>query len=182
MKKFLQLHPIAMIAALLLTGAGAHAQGGKVAGDDQGLSPKAPIISKMEKDLSADIPYRNNINIKAIRHFSNSFANASEERWFTIKNGYMVKCVVDSVKTRVDYDNRGQWVATIRYYEEEKLPKEIRALVKSTWFDYKIVLVEEVRFPTGSPVYVVHINWMDDWKNIRVQDGTVEEMDLPGKN
>ena len=177
MNKQIKQRMITGLLAMMIVHA-ACTQSHKMTGADDDYFPSPALaVSKPADITTADIPYRNNINMKAMRHFRQSYAGCSEEKWYTIKNGYMVKCVVDGNRTRVDYDHKGQWLCTISYYEEEKLPRTIRALVKSTWLDYSIVLVEQLDFAKQeAPVYVVHIQYKDDWKKIRVHNGEIDEM------
>jgi len=124
---------------------------------------------------------RSEINIRAVRHFMKTFPSVRDEKWFVITNGYMVKYKQeDSVSVRVDYDVKGNWSYTIRYYNEKKLPKDVRKLVRSTWYDYTISTIEELQIDTNF-IYIVHIHDGDDWKMIRVADGEATEIFPPNK-
>ncbi|MGI8952391.1 MAG: hypothetical protein ACR2FN_12510 [Chitinophagaceae bacterium] len=60
-------------------------------------------------------------------------------------------------------------------YDETKLPHDVRAQVKSTYYDYAITTVDEVHYQ-GQIVYLVHMQDANTWKIIRVNsDG---EMDV----
>lgn len=123
---------------------------------------------------------RNEISIRAVRHFKKNFPAIQDEKWFVITNGYMVKYKDGDVSTRVDYDLQGNWSYTIRYLTESKLPKEVRKLVRSTWYDYAISSVEEIQVDRDC-IYIVHIHEGDDWKMIKVADGEATEIYPPGR-
>ena len=114
------------------------------------------------------------ISSRAIKDFKKSFKLPAEERWFKIDNGYIVKFVQDGIQSRVDYDNKGNWKATTRYYYEKQLPKDVRSQVKSVYYDYTITSVQELTFPN----HLVYLINMEDEKSIliiRICDG---EMDV----
>src|SRR5689334_15708909 len=134
--------------------------------------------AKIKKDSHP--VFRNEISIKAVRHFKKFFPNVQDEKWYVITNGYMVKYKDGDVNTRVDYDLQGKWTYTIRYLTEKKLPKDVRKLVRSTWYDYAISSIEEIEVERDY-IYIVHIHEGDDWKMIRVADGEATEIYPPGR-
>jgi hypothetical protein len=152
------------------------------AGSRTNSSRNASVTSTPEARVEeANHPvFRNDINIRAVRHFSKFFPSAKEEKWYVIKNGYMAKYMDGDIRTRVDYDEKGNWLYLIRYYTEKKLPRDVRGLVKSTWYDYAISSIEELHCKE-QVVYLIHIHEGDDWKIIRVQDGDMSEIIPPGK-
>ncbi len=114
------------------------------------------------------------INSRAIKDFKKSFKLPADEKWFKIETGFIVKFVQDGIQHRADYDNKGHWKATTRYYSEKQLPKDVRSQVKSVYYDYTITSVQEFTFPQHH-VYLVN---MEDEKTIliiRISDG---EMDV----
>ena len=114
------------------------------------------------------------INSRAIKDFKKSFKLPSDEKWYKIETGFIVKFVQDGIQHRADYDKKGHWVATTRYYSEKQLPKDVRRQVKSVYYDYTITSVQEFTFPIHH-VYLVN---MEDEKTIlivRICDG---EMDV----
>ncbi|WP_315820917.1 hypothetical protein [Paraflavitalea speifideaquila] len=129
---------------------------------------------------AGDAIYRNDIHIRAVRHFKQTFPEAQDERWYIIQNGFMAKYKVGDTQVRLDYDRRGNWLYTIRYLTEKKLPREVRALVKSTWYDHTICSAEEIQ-TSNQFIYILHLNQGDDWKLIRVADGEMSEIIPPGK-
>jgi hypothetical protein len=61
----------------------------------------------------------------------------------------------------------------IRYYNEEKLPREVRHLVKSNYYDFSIYHVSEFR-SNGKTAYVVVLEDKTSWKKIKVVDSEFE--------
>jgi len=114
------------------------------------------------------------INARALKEFSKTFKSAANATWYEIKGGFIAKFEKDGITTRVDYDRKGRWVATLRIYAEANLPRDVRHLVKSTYYDYSISLVQEVTVGDKT-AYLVKIEDADTLKTIRVVDG---EMDV----
>ena len=122
------------------------------------------------KSLQNGSGYLNHLSTKAARDFAEKFPEA-DGKWFAAKNGYVVRFVHDSISCRAAYDTRGNWVYTIKVYDEWKLPKNVRHLVKSTYYDYSITQVEEIDRPNDIKVYLVHMCDATSWKNVQVRDG-----------
>ena len=89
-------------------------------------------------------------------------------QWFPVKEGNLVRFKQDSTACRVFYDSRGRWVYTVKWYGEKEMPKRVRALIKSTWYDYTITQVDEVHQGFDPIVYIVHMQDGASWKNVHV--------------
>ena len=115
-----------------------------------------------------------NINAKALKNFSKSYQKQSDASWFAISDGFVAIFTADGVKTKAYYDSKGRPVGDVRTYQEDKLPTEIRHLVKSTYYDFNIFLVNEVTVDNAK-VYLIKIEDKTSFKTIRVQDGEMTE-------
>ena len=113
------------------------------------------------------------VNTKALREFRKEFKGVSNEEWFPISMGYSAEFTSESIRNTVVYDKKGNWKFTISHYSEYKLPAEIRATVKSTYYDYSITLVEEIHVQEKI-IYLVHMQNENTWKNVRICDGDME--------
>jgi hypothetical protein len=114
------------------------------------------------------------INIKAIKDFQGRFNQASNTMWFSDRNGYVSYFILNGYGDRAFYDKKGHWQFSLIFYGEDKLPRDIRAIVKSTYYDLNITLVEEVQTNEGM-AYMVHL---EDKANIKIvklnSDGEME--------
>jgi len=115
-----------------------------------------------------------NIDSRALKNFYKSFKNADKVNWFRIENGFVVKFKDEGVETRVFYNPKGRLSATIRTYGQDKLPPYIRKLVRSTYYDYKIYLVNEITVGDKT-AFLVSIEDPENVKTIRITD---EDMDV----
>src|ERR1700729_2756774 len=84
------------------------------------------------------------INVKAIKSFDKTFKGVSNVSWYTTAGGYGATFTQDENLNRAYYDKKGNLTFTISYYNGKKLPHDIRAMVKSTYYDCAISLVEEI--------------------------------------
>jgi hypothetical protein len=126
--------------------------------------PSAPNIAK----AAAGIP------LHAIRNFVKTYENATAVNWSRLKNGHsVVHFFSDSIETKIFYNRKGNAAGMIRYYTEDKLPYEVRHVVKSTWYDFSIFLVIEVTV-NKKTVYLVKIEDPTCSKTISVADMNME--------
>jgi hypothetical protein len=120
-------------------------------------------------DMGTYIPDGKSINAKAIKDFSTRFNGANNAMWFSDRNGFTTYFIKDGYGDRVFYDKKGHWEYSLIFYNEDKLPREVRAAVKSTYFDMAITLVEEVQ-TVDSKVYIVHLEDKASIKILKVND------------
>jgi len=114
---------------------------------------------------------------KAVRTFNKTFKNVTNEKWYEMPDGYRVNFTAKDIRCRLDYDKNGSWTHTIRYYDEKKLPVEVRRLVVSSYLDYSIRTVEEVQAPHTDIFYVIHLEGETNWINIKVSDNEINELE-----
>ena len=115
------------------------------------------------------VPDAKTINAKAIKDFNTRFSGADNAMWFSDKNGFTTYFVKDGNGVMELYDKNGDWQYSLIFYSEDKLPRDVRAAVKSTYFDMAITLVEEVQ-TTDSKVYIVHLEDKANIKILKVND------------
>ena len=113
----------------------------------------------------------------AVKDFIKRYSTATNVKWFTADDGgFIAKFNESSVQNTVAYNKAGNWVHTIRRYYETDMPKDVRAIVKSVYYDYAILRIEEI---TGtkhnSLVFVVHVQDATTLKILRICDN---EMDV----
>jgi hypothetical protein len=85
------------------------------------------------------------VHTKAEINFTKTYKNATDIKWHLL-NGrcLMVHFFDNGIQTKIYYNKKGNEVAMIRYYTEDKLPTEVRKPVKATYYDSNIFLVIEV--------------------------------------
>ncbi len=130
-----------------------------------------------EKPIYINGTSPNLIASRAIRNFSKDFKNATDVRWILSDGGgYIAKFIYKGVNCRADYDYKGHCLTSYKYYNEDKLPREVRHLVKSNYFDFNIYRVAEL-FISNKIVYVVTLESNESWMKISVIDGEMAIME-----
>ena len=79
----------------------------------------------------------------------------------------------DRIKTIVQYDSRRCRRYIMRVYEENKLPFDIRDMVKREYYDATITLVTEVETDKETVTYI-HLQDKETWKKVRVANGEMK--------
>jgi hypothetical protein len=133
-------------------------------------------IQESFSDMGIYIPDVIKISAKAVRDFQVRFGNNVNVTWYSDKNGFVSYFVKDGFGERAYYDKKGNWQYSLLFYDEDKLPQDIRTTVRSTYFDLAITLVEEVQTPDGIG-YIVHLEDKSSLINLKVsREGEMEIM------
>jgi len=111
--------------------------------------------------------------IKAAREFWKRYGVGKDESWYKLEGGYIAEFSEGTSRYKSVFDRRGYWLYSIKECSEKELPKDVRELVKSAYYDFSIGWVKEVT-QNQSVVYVVHIADGPNWKDLLVQDGEME--------
>jgi len=117
-----------------------------------------------------------NIPIKAVRSFKNTWQHVDNETWYRIPDGYRARFTEDGVLYLVTYNKNGKWLHTMRQYNETKLERYVRAQVKSVYYDYSIILIEEIEYAMKPLTYIIHMEDKASFKNIKICDREMEEI------
>jgi len=174
MKKNLFVIVAGLISALAVTN-GSYAQ----TKDD--IAPVSSVknyykMSKSGVDDSSNTASINVVNAKALKNFRKQY-KVNYERWI-LESNLIVACYeLDNTRCSIYFDKKGNWIGHLKVYHEDKMPKDIRKMVKQEYYDYKILTVQEVETyqSIAMPTYIVTIQDDKNIKLIRIQDN---EMDV----
>jgi hypothetical protein len=162
---------IVLCCVFIITGISMHAQ----------TSVKKQAFNNVAiVELEAVAPVHNsmadfrNIPIKAVRSFKNTWQHVDNETWYKILDGFRARFTEDGVLFLVTYNKKGKWVHTMRQYDETKLERYVRAQVKSVYYDYSIMLVEEIEYSMKPLTYIIHMEDKASFKNIKICDREME--------
>ena len=141
----------------------------------QSLSEKKiPFAKQLILTRDSNFIFRNEISTKAVRSFIREYKNVTDAEWFRSPNeSFVVYFTSDSIKSTIYYNKDGDFDLMIRYYNEDKLPRKVRHLVKSNYYDFSIYHVTEFRY-NGKTAYVAVIEDRTSWKKIKVVDDDME--------
>jgi hypothetical protein len=57
------------------------------------------------------------------------------------------------------------------------LARNVRAQIKSTYYDYKIFIIQEIEIPERPTTYIVNLQGDADWKKVKLWQGEMEVME-----
>src|SRR5579872_755461 len=83
--------------------------------------------------------------VRATRDFWQQAGDQKQEQWYKLPQGYLAEYTEGRTQAQYRYDAKGNWLFCIFTYSEKELPEQVRTLVLSHYFDYKIRWVKEVR-------------------------------------
>jgi hypothetical protein len=117
----------------------------------------------------------NDINISAMRDFIGRYKDLNSVTWYKEKGGFIAKFTSGEIATSVTYKINGEWLYTISAYSETAMPERVRGLVKSTYYDFNIVHIKEVRVPRkDNAIFLVYIQDATTIKELRIYNGEME--------
>jgi len=111
---------------------------------------------------------------KAQKNFQKQFKDVSNEKWYTLQDGFKAEFTKDGHQTSSVYGKRGNWVYTIEYYKADNLDKELIDLVKTEYDKYYISAMEKVECVATDPVYVVHLENQNSYKTLHIHKSDIE--------
>jgi len=116
------------------------------------------------------------ISPRALKDFARSYKNIKGESWATTTDGFSARFTLSGVSTTIFYDNKGRWVGSVKHFKEDKMPFEIRHIVKRAYYDYNILYMEEIETPDShkSPTYLICIEDKLNAKLLRIWKGEME--------
>ena len=162
---------LASLSAICLVIATAIAVNGQLASNNV-KSPGRFIISN--KTESENSPHAGRVNPPVIRNFLKTYKDVSGEKWIEVKEGFVAMFNYNDMDYQVAYTKKGTWLRTIRSYNEENMPTDVRHIVKSTYYDYEITRVHEIEIPLNPITYVVQLLGKKELINLKIYDGEIE--------
>lgn len=131
------------------------------------------ITSKSHSDEGANkIVRETNVNINAARDFKRNYKNAADIKWVQHENGTSVYFTNDGLKMRTSYNSKGTKEYTLTYFEESRMPSDLRQRVRSNYYDHQILIVTEVA-RNNQVSYLVKMESEKEFLTLKVND---EEM------
>lgn len=157
------------ILSLLTICIGAHSQ---IASAD--IHPAGELMTSKKFVQKKHSAYTLRVNPVVVRNFIRAYKYVTGEKWFEVKDGYIVMFHKDDYNYQVAYEKKGDWLYTILSYTENKLPKDIRHLIKSNYYDYDINLVQEIQRPKDPSIYIFQLIGKTELIKLRVCDNEMQ--------
>ena len=114
------------------------------------------------------------VNSAVMRNFIRTYSGVTNEKWIEIQNGFVAMFSLDDVDYQVAYDKKGEMLHTIRSYGEAQLSSNMRHLIKSSYYDYDINLVQEIETPGESLTCIIHLMGKTELIDLGITDGEMQ--------
>lgn len=134
-------------------------------------------VTSLKSPVKPQSQFLNDINVKAMRDFVSRFGDVSNAVWHKNTDTYVAVFKRDSVQHRIVYTNRGDLSFIMKYYEENRMPRNVRAQVKSVYYDYKIFVIQEIQVADKPPIYIVNLQDDKEWMKVKLVQGEMEVME-----
>ena len=173
MKKILFAFVAGLISALAVTNE-THAQSLEALASAQPLKHDYKIGNAGVFNNSNTIAL-NLVNAKTLKHFRKNY-KVNNEKWYMGTDCINAIYYSDKVSYFIYYDKKGHWTGSLKTYQEDKLTKDIREMVKQRYYGYKILIVQEVETVAAGlqPTYFVFIQGENGIKLIRIQNDNMD--------
>lgn len=146
-----------------------------VGGTIYGQQANRSLIVENMQSMQMSTAHPNNVHIRATRDFIRRNKTVDKVEWMILDDGYVAKYADKNYsRCRTVYNSRGDYVYTVKQYNEAAMARDVRKLVRSQYYDYIITLVEEIDMPARPVIYVVHVQDETTIKKIRVCEGEIE--------
>ena len=125
-----------------------------------------------------------NIHDKLLQAFKETFPNAEKVVWSEGPGNYFVSFTEEGVLNSITYDKDGEFVTSMRYYQEKNLPYYILINIKRKYPGKKIFGVSEIS-SVDAILYYVKIeddkrwmtvmsnNFRETWRSREVQESLI---------
>ena len=107
-------------------------------------------------------PDREDVNEKVLKVFENTFPVVTDVRWKEYTDYYSASFKQNGIQTEVRYDKDGNFISSLRYYKEERLPLSVLTQIKKKYSSRTVFGVTELT--TGNDVaYFVTLEDEKTW-------------------
>jgi hypothetical protein len=110
---------------------------------------------------------------KVSNSFDQLFKGAVGAEWVELNRNYSVNFVLDNQKSLAEFTKDGHLLYLIAYGKEEGMPADLRAMVKSTYFDYTINSTVKIKFE-GRIFWIINLEDANQFIVLRVEDNDMD--------
>lgn len=178
MKKFLILTACSFVALIpRLVSAQSNAQYASVSYKAV-PSDKFNVLNEKTTDLGTAIPGAT-VAPKVTRSFSESFKNVVPE-WFAMGKTYLARFTLSNLPARALFSKNGAMLYCITYGSEQSLPRNVRSMIRSTYYDYTINGVTRVDSQVGDEQHTAWIANLQSGDQLMVVKVIGRDMEVIG--
>jgi hypothetical protein len=131
-----------------------------------------PIDKTAIKEKKAELKAAKT-NLRINNYMAKNFKEISDLKWSTEEKVIIARFSMKEKSARVIYDKRGHWLYSIITYHEDQLPAAVKSLVKNTYEDFDITLVQEISQGNIREIYKVFLESPGRLKQVLVYEGDI---------
>ena len=113
--------------------------------------------------------------------FQKAFPDAVWVRWFKLNQNYLTKFIKEDMDHNALFSKNGYLKYDISYGFESNLPSQFRDEAKSTYPDFKIIRVANVK-EAQRDIWVINLESLNHYVIARVENGEMEEVERLDKS
>ena len=111
-------------------------------------------------------PTVDNVNEKVLRAFQETFPVVNEVKWKEYSNYYTVSFKQHNIQSEVRYDKEGNFLSSLRYYQEDMLPLSVLHQIKKKYSTKSIFGVTELIVGTDV-AYFIKLEDAKSWLTVK---------------
>jgi hypothetical protein len=115
------------------------------------------------------------VRSKVIGTFEKLFNNPADVKWNLSDNQYLASFNYNGHPCKALFKMNGGWLYTMKYGTQNELPRDVYRLLKATYIDYTIGVVNEVATPQGQ-AWIANLQDKDNLIVAKVVNGDLEEL------
>jgi hypothetical protein len=135
------------------------------------VQPSSDFIPVDNTALKNTPVARDEVNSRVVKNFIRSYKNVSNEKWYKLRDGFVTMFDLGGIGYQVAYGKKGNWLHTIRSFDESGLSEDLRHMVKSIYYDCAINLVQQIDKPVDPTAYLIQLKSKTEIINLRIYDG-----------
>ena len=113
------------------------------------------------------------MNEKVKKAFEQEYKDARIASWYKMDKNTMIKFVLNDIVQRILYNEKGQQIYHLSYYEEKTMPGDIVKLIRKSYATYTISQAINVK-QDNRDIWVVTVENKSTYYFVRVEDGETE--------
>jgi len=109
------------------------------------------------------------VNEKVLKVFHQTFKNPENVVWTDAEHSYMVQFTLHGIRNSVKYDEEGNFLSAIRYYQSDLLPLDIHSKLKKRYPEKTIFGITEQTI--GDEVYYyIKLEDQKYWTTVKIDN------------
>ncbi|MDQ6761597.1 MAG: hypothetical protein M3015_03095 [Bacteroidota bacterium] len=116
-----------------------------------------------------------NVTKKILKNFNKNYHDVIDVKWEQGNGTFLAIFYENKILYKTLFSKNGKIIYTIYFGPEKQLPADIRGIVKSQYYDYKIIQVVNI-MENQRQIWVVYMGGDLNYVTVRIENGEMEEV------